>query len=116
MIGVPNLASLHNRLLLAVGRQPTSIQSNSAHIRGYTRSDFVNLLRCFSEGYKLQSWAGSNFYPLPRILARHASRIFPSMAWGIFMLFKKSRPYAKEFLDYPVSAQLETNFFLGPRR
>ena len=42
LVGIPNLASLHNRLLLAAGRQPTSIKNNSAHVRGYTRNDFVN--------------------------------------------------------------------------
>lgn len=113
LVGVPNLASLHNRILLAAGRQPTSINNKSAHVRGYTRFDFVNLLSCFPLGYQLESWGGSNFYPLPGVLARPASRIFPSMAWAVFMLFKKSRTYSREFLDYPVSAQLETNFFLG---
>jgi SAM-dependent methyltransferase len=113
IIGVPNLASLHNRVLLAAGRQPTSIKNNSAHVRGYTRSDFVNLLSCFPQGYELKSWTGSNFYPLPPALAKPASKIFPSMAWAVFMLFKKSRTYTREFLNYPVSAQLETNFFLG---
>ena len=65
IIGVPNLASLHNRILLAVGCQPTSIKNNSAHVRGYTRSDFINLLGCFPQGYKLEAWRGGNFYPLP---------------------------------------------------
>lgn len=113
LIGVPNLASLHNRVLLAAGRQPTSIKNNSAHVRGYTRRDFVNLVGCFPQGYELQSWRGSNFYPLPGPLAKPASKMFPSMAWAIFMLFKKTRPYTREFLDFPGTAQLETNFFVG---
>ena len=113
LIGVPNLASLHNRILLAAGRQPTSIKNSSAHIRGYTRSDFVNLLRCFPNGYQLRAWKGSNFYPLPRALARPAAKIFPSMAWAVFMLFRKTCAYSREFVDYPENAQLETNFFLG---
>jgi SAM-dependent methyltransferase len=50
LIGVPNLASLHNRLLLAAGLQPTSIKNNSAHVRGYTRSDFVKLMCCIPLG------------------------------------------------------------------
>ena len=32
IVGVPNLASLHNRILLALGVQPTPIKSNSAHV------------------------------------------------------------------------------------
>lgn len=115
LVGIPNLASLHNRLLLAAGRQPTSIKNNSAHVRGYTRNDFVNLLGCFPNGYRLRAWKGSNFYPLPPTLARPAARMFPSMAWAVFMLFSKTRTYDREFVDYPQTAQLETNFFLGSR-
>jgi predicted SAM-dependent methyltransferase len=33
VIGVPNLASFHNRVLLAAGRQPTSLINASAHVR-----------------------------------------------------------------------------------
>src|SRR6266536_5310235 len=69
IIGIPNLASLHNRLLLAAGRQPSSLKNNSAHIRGYTRSDFIRLLECFPRGYELEAWMGGNFDPLPRALA-----------------------------------------------
>ena len=113
LIGVPNLASLHNRLLLTIGRQPTSIQNKSAHIRGYTRGDFISLLGCFPRGYQLRTWRGSNFYPLPKVLARPAARLFPSMAWAVFMLFKKTRSYGREYLEYPKAAKLETNFYLG---
>ena len=45
LLGVPNLASLHNRLLLAFGRQPSPIQNNSAHVRGYTKPDVLQLLK-----------------------------------------------------------------------
>ena len=34
IIGVPNLAALHNRILLALGRQPSPLKNNSAHVRG----------------------------------------------------------------------------------
>jgi len=42
IIGVPNLASFHNRLLLLFGKQPTCIQNVSAHVRGYTKEDIIN--------------------------------------------------------------------------
>lgn len=41
IIGVPNLASLHNRLLLVSGHQPSPIKNASAHIRGFTKKRFV---------------------------------------------------------------------------
>jgi ubiquinone/menaquinone biosynthesis C-methylase UbiE len=114
IIGVPNLASLHNRLLLLFGQQPSIIQNKSAHVRGYTKKDILNLLNsCFPGGYELQMFGGSNFYPFPSILAKPLARIFPNSSWSIFLLLKKINKYDNQFLDYPVINQLETNFFLG---
>jgi len=114
IIGVPNLASMHNRILLALGRQPTSIQNNSGHIRGYTKLDLINLLECgFPSGYKLIAFGGSNYYPFPKIIAQPLAKIFPGSAWGIFFLLKKVRPYEGSFLKYPIDKMLNTNFFVG---
>jgi len=114
IIGVPNLAALHNRLLLALGRQPSPLKNNSAHVRGFTKGDVIQLLDSpFPGGYRLVDFGGSNFYPFPPILAQPLARLFPTMAWGIFFLFQKVKPYQGEFLRYPVEQQLETNFFLG---
>jgi SAM-dependent methyltransferase len=114
IIGVPNLASAHNRLLLLAGRQPTCLQNASAHVRGYTKHDFLRALeKIFPGGYKLEGFAGSNFYPFPPILAKPLAALAPNHAWGIFMLLRKTRPYGGEFLEFPVSEKLETNFYLG---
>lgn len=114
IIGLPNLASFHNRILLLIGRQPSQIKTNSAHIRGFTKEDFLNFIEsCFLGGYKLRAFGGSNFYPFPPLVAKPLSRIFPTMAWGIFMMLEKQRLYKSEFLDFPISNQLETNFYLG---
>jgi SAM-dependent methyltransferase len=114
IIGVPNLASLHNRILLAIGRQPTCIQNNSAHIRGYTKKDLLNLIQTgFPGGYSLDRFGGSNFYPFPSDIAKLFAALFPNMAWGIFLLIKKQIQYNGEFIDFPTIRQLETNFFLG---
>lgn len=114
IVGVPNLASLHNRLLLLLGKQPTPLQNASAHVRGYTRHDllrFVNLV--FPGGYTLVASGGSNFYPFPPAVARPLARLFPNMAWGLFLLFRKDRSYAGEFLEFPKRERLETNFVVG---
>lgn len=114
IIGVPNLASLHNRILLSVGKQPTSIKTYSAHVRGYTKEDMVRFINiCFPSGYKLEMFKGSNFYPFPPFLANVFAEVAPTMAWGIFFLFEKVNTYERSFLDYPKIQKLETNFYLG---
>jgi len=114
IIGVPNLASLHNRLLLLLGKQPTPIQTNSAHIRAFTKGDILKFVEsCFPGGYELKAFGGSNFYPFPPMIARPLARLFPTMAWGIFLLLEKQRDYQREFLDYPIMQRLETNFYVG---
>lgn len=114
IIGVPNLASLHNRLLLLAGRQPTCLQNDSAHVRGYTRHDLLKTFgRVFPGGYRLEKFGGSNFYPFPAAIAKPLARWMPNHAWAIFLLFKKIRPYSRQFLDFPVQQELETNFYLG---
>lgn len=115
IIGIPNLASLHNRFLLSAGRQPTSIQNNSAHVRGYTKNDLLRFLKSFEGGYKLISFGGSNFYPFPAFIAKPLAAIFPTFAWGIFFLLEKRKEYNEEFLKYPQKEKLETNFYLGEK-
>lgn len=114
ILGVPNLASLHNRLLLLFGRQPSPIKTASAHVRGYTKGDIMYFLQsCFPDGYYLKAFGGSNFYPFPPVFAKLLAAFIPTMAWGIFLLLEKQREYHHEFLDFPVKEQLETNFYLG---
>ena len=111
ILGVPNLAALHNRLLLLLGHQPSSLKNNSAHIRGFTKHDLLRFLEsCFPKGYKLCAFSGSNFYPFPPIIARLLARIFPNMAWGIFMLLEKVNNYDRGFLEYLALKKLQTNF------
>jgi SAM-dependent methyltransferase len=117
IIGVPNLASFHNRLLLLLGRQPTVIQNHSAHLRGYTRHDILRTLEMiFPGGYALESFRGANFYPLPPFLAKPMATLWPNGAWSIFFLLKKTKVYQDEFLMHPVVQQLETNFYVAGAR
>jgi len=117
IIGVPNLAAYHNRLLLLLGRQPSVIQNHSAHLRGYTRHDILRMFEMiFPGGYVLNGFLGANFYPFPAFLAKPLAKLLPNGAWGIFMLFKKTRTYNDEFLMHPVVAQLETNFYVANAR
>lgn len=114
IIGVPNLAALHNRLLLAAGIQPSPLKNNSAHVRGYTKGDVLRLLDSgFPGGYSLKGFGGGNFYPFPPMVARPLAKAFPTLAWGIFFDFQKVKSYQGSFLTYPREQQLETNFYVG---
>ncbi len=116
ILGVPNLASAHNRLLLLLGRQPSVIKAASAHVRGFTRADLRHFLdAAFPGGFAVRDWAGANFYPLPPALARPMARAFPGLAWGLFLRLAKQREYRDEFLSFPTRERLETNFYTGPR-
>jgi len=112
VIGIPNLASLHNRILLMIGKQPTSIRNYSAHVRGFTKNDIIKFTKIWG-GYKLIDFQGSNFYPFPAIIAKPISKILPNMSASIFFLFKKVHTYHDEFIRYLVENPLETNFYRG---
>src|SRR5258708_21114299 len=85
IVGVPNLAALHNRLLLAAGLQPSPLKNNSAHIRGFTKGDILRFLQSvFPGGYGLCGFCGSNFYPFPPVHARPPAAPLPPLPWGTF--------------------------------
>ncbi len=114
MISIPNLASLHNRILLMFGCQPTSIKTNSAHVRGFTKKDLLDFINTiFPHGMELIDFKGSNFYPFPPFLANPLSSLFPNLSWGNVFLFKKIHSYNNQFIKYPVENKYETNFYYG---
>jgi len=114
LVGVPNVASLHNRLLLLFGVQPTQHKLCSAHVRPFSRRDTLRFLEaCFPGGYLLEKFSGAQFYPFPVSLARPLARVFPTCAFSIFFLLRKVRPYRDEFATYPSRAGFETNFWAG---
>jgi len=114
IFGVPNICSLHNRLLMLFGVQPTQHKLCSAHVRPFSRADTLKFLEeCFPGGYVLGAFAGAQFYPFPPVLARLLARMFPTLAFSIFFMIRKQRSYAGEFVGYPSRAQFETNFWLG---
>lgn len=111
IVGVPNLASLHNRLLLLLGRQPTSIRTLGAHVRGFTRGDFIQAALAVGSGsLSLVDACGANFYPLPRGAARLAARLLPSCAVSSFFLFRKTGPYTADYLRSMGGLGLESDF------
>lgn len=114
ILGVPNVASWHNRVLLLFGRHPTQHKLCSAHVRPFSKADTLRFLEaCFPRGFRLASFAGAQFYPFPSFVAKAMAKCFPTGAFSIFFLLQKVRSYTDEFVTYPARARLETNFWTG---
>jgi SAM-dependent methyltransferase len=115
IVGVPNIASLHNRLLLLFGQQPTQIQTLSAHVRGFTKPDFRRFIEAGAY-YRLIAYRGSNFYPFPPGVAKPLARLFPTLAWGSFYLLERTEKRG-DFLECLGGDGnfLETPFYGGPQ-
>ena len=111
IIGVPNLASLHNRVLLLMGRQPSSIYALGPHVRGYTPNDLENFFE--TDGYfSCKERRGANFYPFPPKMARWLSEHFPDAAVSTFYCVERTE---KEgfFKDVLKDRFFETPYYVG---
>lgn len=88
LITVPNLAALHNRILLFFGRQPICVRVPGPHIRGFTHSEFRKLLLSNSNFY-LVDGIGSSLYPIPPPLSEFLAKLFPGISAYVLYLLKK---------------------------
>jgi SAM-dependent methyltransferase len=114
LFGVPNVASLHNRILLMFGVQPTQCKLCSAHVRPFSKDDTLKFLEaCFPESFELVAFAGSQFYPFPAKVARVLGGLLPTWSYSIFFMIRKAREYRGEFATYPARAKFETNYWSG---
>ncbi|MGF1477297.1 MAG: methyltransferase [Geminicoccaceae bacterium] len=112
IIGVPNLASLHNRVALLVGQQPPAIETLGPHVRGFTAPAFRRFVTATGH-FTLEARAGANFYPLPPSLAKPLARLLPGLAVG--SIYRLRRTGAEgSFLDVLDRAFFETNYYRGP--
>lgn len=62
IISVPNLSSFHNRIMLLLGLQPSSIRVWGPHVRGYAMSEFTQFLKC-DGSFEITESVGVGFYP-----------------------------------------------------
>jgi SAM-dependent methyltransferase len=64
IVAVPNLAALHNRLLLLAGRQPTTLHvSNGDHVRGFAAPSMTRLLE-HDIGFRIDRVVGVGLAPV----------------------------------------------------
>ena len=113
-LGVPNLLSLHNRILMLFGFHPTAHKLTSAHVRVFSKRDTLIFYNDIGNSFcKVEKYWGSQFYPFPKTISRFLANILPNLAFSSFYLIRKTGPYCNEFKEWPEYAKLQTNFFAG---
>ncbi|WP_419876526.1 hypothetical protein [Francisella tularensis] len=61
-VGVPNILSIHNRILMLFGYHPTCSKSISAHVRGFSPKDIKQFYRNIAGSFLLSKvLKGRNF-------------------------------------------------------
>ena len=85
---VPNLASLHNRILLGLGMQPTSIRTFGPHVRAFARRDFEAFV-AYAGVLKIERSIGVGFYPLPASWARPLALVWPGASHTAVVVARK---------------------------
>lgn len=90
LLSTPNLASFHNRILLAMGRQPTPIQVFCEHVRGFTAGALEEFALA-SGDFGREAFAGSGFYPLPPGLGQPLAILWPGGAVYTVLLLKRQK-------------------------
>lgn len=111
IVGVPNLASLHNRVLLALGEQPACIELLGPHVRGFTKRSFSRFIRA-GDYFTVVLVRGANFYPFPATFAVRLSRWLPTLSVGlVFLCQRTDKPGT--FLEVLKAQNFETNYFSG---
>jgi SAM-dependent methyltransferase len=109
VLSVPNLASLHNRVLLGLGRQPTSIRVFGPHVRGYAWSEFRQLVE--KDGaYSVEAARGAGFYPVPSPWSAPLSALWKGASHTIVLLARKSsdEPVWTSYIDGAVAGGMQT--------
>lgn len=88
VFGIPNLAHLINRIYLLFSIQPLCICLDGNHVRAFTHTSFLALLRSL-EGVNVIDYTGSLMYPLPFRLGNLLARHFVGLSGYVCYLLRK---------------------------
>ena len=116
LLAVPNLASLHNRVLLAFGQQPTCIRTRGPHVRSFTLGELRRIVE--TEGVAVLRAGSVGFYPFPTLLARPLTSLWPGAGHTAVVLARKLEESARpggEMLSIPDQQSLQTFYGSAPR-
>jgi ubiquinone/menaquinone biosynthesis C-methylase UbiE len=92
VIGIPNLAALHNRMLILVGRQPLCNEIVGPHVRCFSHKAFLKFLK-ENHNFRLVSFMGATIYPFPYPFVEIAAKYFPAFSANTFYLLQKVGHY-----------------------
>jgi len=109
ILSVPNLASLHNRVLLGLGRQPSSIRVFGPHVRGYAFAEFREFA-AHGGAYEVEQSLSAGFYPLPTSWSGPLNRLWPSAGHTTILLARKTAAPApwNAYIDDAVEGGMQT--------
>ncbi len=111
LVGFPNLAAWHDRLMLLLGRQPSGMKVLGPHVRGFTREGFSKFAEC-DGWFRIEGFRGSAFYPFPASVSKVLARVFPGLATAIFFRLRRT-PKPGTFMEVLRARQFETNYYRG---
>ena len=112
VLSVPKLGSLHNRVLLAFGIQPTSIRTFGPHVRGYTLREFRGVVGR-DGALAVTRVRGVGFHPVPAPFSTPLAMLWPGASHTIVVVARKVReqeaPWAA-FIGEQLAAGLQTHY------
>lgn len=89
VFSVPNLGSLHNRLMLAAGLQPSSIRVLGPHVRGFTHRATSELLS-LNGRFEIERVVGVGLYPLPARVGDRVALRMPGISHTTITLARRN--------------------------
>ncbi len=99
VLGVPNLASFHNRIVLMAGKQPTCIDTAGMHVRGFTYPGLASVVE-FKHVFQIKDCQGRVFFPFPRRVGLIMSHLCPKASSSLFLLCERSGdPKAFQYIE-----------------
>lgn len=114
ILGVPNLGTWHDRIILLLGQQPSGIKVPGPHVRGFTIPGIKKLI-VLDDYFEVTNIKGSGFYPFPLYIAKVLSKVFPSLATSIFFFCERTEK-SGTYIEVLNTRFYETNYYQGNRR
>ena len=111
VVAVPNLAALHNRLLLLAGRQPTTLHINNGdHVRGFAGPSMTRFLE-LDLGFRIERVIGVGLAPITgAVLPRPLRGLSHTIVW----VLRKPGAGTQDRLSVPEAARKVPSARSGP--